>query len=343
VASQGRQSDPHVSGWAERFSGVLRRMRSEPWSFEFFHAVSLLERMQPDRARLGVFSDPRREAVRFGAYPTLAFPASEIQEIDWTGDPPLMLVNFMGLTGPQGVLPRVYTELIEERGRMQDRSLRDFLDLLNHRLISMFYRAWTRHRFTAEPARFEQTLVSLIGLGTGGLENRLTVEDDSLVFYCGLLALQSRSAAALEQLLEDYFQVPVEIVQFVGAWYRLAADSTCRMEERGRNADALGFGAVVGDEVWDRQSRVRIRLGPLSMEQYEEFLPGRLGNRRLRDLTRFFSRGELDFEAQLILRKADVPECRVDEGPPVRLGWTTWIKTRPSFPRNPEDTVVALD
>jgi type VI secretion system protein ImpH len=343
VASQGRQPDPDVSSAAQRFAEIARRMRAEPFSFGFFQAVSLLERMRPDRAPVGQFSDPRREAARFGAYPTLAFPASDIQEIDWSADPPLVMVNFMGLTGAQGVLPRVYTELIEERGRMQDRSLRDFLDLINHRLISMFYRAWTHHRLTAEPRRFEEAMISLVGLGTPGLERRLSVEDDSLMYYCGLLALQPRSAAALEQLLEDYFRVPVEVVQFVGAWYRLDPDSICRMEERGRLADQLGFGAVVGDEVWNQQSRVRIRLGPLTMQQYDQFLPGRLGNRRLRDLTRFFSRGELDFDAQLILRREDVPECRVTESSPEQLGWTTWMKTKPSFPRNPEDTIVALD
>jgi type VI secretion system protein ImpH len=195
----------------------------------------------------------------------------------------------------------------------------------------------------AEPERFERTMLSLTGLGTAGLDRRLSVDDRSLIYYCGLLAMQTRSAAALEQLLRDYFQVPVEVVQFVGAWYPLSREATCRMEERDAPSDRLGWGAVVGDEVWDQQSRVRLRIGPLGREQYEEFLPGRAGHYRLRDLTRFFSRGELQFDAQLILRRTDVPYCRVDEGPPVQLGWTTWMRTKQSFSRDPDDTIVPLD
>jgi len=100
---------------------------------------------------------------------------------------------------------------------------------------------------------------------------------------------------------------------------------------------------VVGDAVFDLQSRARIRLGPLPLKQYEEFLPGSLGYRRLRDITKFFSRGEIDFEVQLILRQSEVPDWRMEDDSPVQLGWTTWMKTKPVFPRNPEDTVLALN
>jgi type VI secretion system protein ImpH len=344
MAAQSGQENSDVALYsAGLFDEILRRMRTEPFSFSFFQAVWLLERMRPDGAAVGRFSEPRREVVRFGAYPSLVFPASEIQTIDWKAEPPQMVVNFMGLTGPSGVLPRVYTELIEERGKLQDRSLRDFLDILNHRLISLFYRAWARSRFPIEPQRLRQCLLSLVGLGLPALECRQTVEDDSVAFYCGLFALQSRSAAALERILADYFQAPVEIVQFVGAWYRLGDDSTCRFGDSDSPSEVLGEGVVVGDAVFDLQSRARIRLGPLSLRQYEEFLPGRLGYRRLRDITKFFSRGEFDFEVQLILRQAEVPDWRMEDDSPVQLGWTTWMKTRPVFPRSPEDTVLALN
>ena len=344
MAAQSRQENLDVVSLTRpAFAEIVRRMRAEPFSFEFFQAVWLLERSQPEGARVGYFSDPSREAVRFGAYPSLAFPASEIQAIDWTARPPMMLVNFMGLTGPSGVLPHVYTELIEERDRLQDRSLREFLDIFNHRLISLFYRAWARHRFMVEPNPFQICLRSLIGLGTPGLQDRQTVLDDSLVYYAGLFALQPRSATALERVLEDYFHVPVEVVQFVGAWYPLGPDSTCWLEERGTGSEELGLGVVVGDAVWDQQSRARIRLGPLALDEYREFLPGCSGYRRLRDLTRFFSRGEIDFDVQLILKQADVPDWQIEEESPVQLGWTTWMKTQPVFSRNPEDTVLPLD
>jgi type VI secretion system protein ImpH len=343
LATPGGQENPDVIGRYRGFEDILRHMRTEPWSFAFFQAVWLLERMNPNGSGIGSFADPRSEAVRFGAHPSLAFPASEIQEIDWAANPPRMLVNFMGLTGPSGVLPRVYTELIQERSKAQDRSLRDFLDILNHRLISLFYRAWARNRFAVEPARLRQCALALVGLGLPALERRQKVADESFLFYSGLFALQARSAAALERILQDYFQVPAEVVQFIGGWHHLGPDSTCRFENEASPAEQLGFGVVVGDAVWDRPSRARIRLGPLTLDQYEQFLPGCPGYHRLRDITRFFSRGEWEFDVQLILARASVPEWRIDDEARVQLGWTTWIKTRPAFARDPEDTVLPLN
>ena len=89
--------------------------------------------------------------------PSLAFPAAEIQRLELPEDDagqPRMDVNFLGLTGPQGVLPIYYTQLIAERARLRDTAIRDFLDIFNHRMISLFYRAWEKYRF---PIGYERT------------------------------------------------------------------------------------------------------------------------------------------------------------------------------------------
>ena len=91
--------------------------------------------------------------------------------------------------------------------------------------------------------------------------------DEALLFYCGLLSLQPRSAVALEQVLADYFDVPVEIEQFVGAWHPLdPRPISAAWKAATRYSDQLGLGAVAGDEIWDRQSRARIKLGPLTRD-----------------------------------------------------------------------------
>src|SRR5713101_2915251 len=126
-----------------------------------------------------------------------------------------VVINFMGLAGPSGVLPLYYAELIVERIRQKDRAMLGFLDIFNHRMISLFYQAWEKYRFTiayerGERDRFSHHLMDLIGVGTKLLEDRLSVRDDSLLFYAGLLAMHARSAAALQRILSDYFDVPVE-------------------------------------------------------------------------------------------------------------------------------------
>ena len=344
MATSGRSENTAVARWP-----IAELLDREPYLFEFFQAIRLMARIAPHRQVVGGFNLPAAEVVRFGANPDVSFPASEIQSLDLRGgQPPLMRVNFMGLNGPQGVLPRAYCELVNDRIRARDTALRDFLDLFNHRILSLFYQAWEKFHFEipyerGELDRFSRYVLALLGLDTPGLQNRQDVADDSLLFYGGLLSMHSRSATGLRQVLGDYFGVPVEIEQFVGAWYPVEKESQCSLGESGGYSEQLGLGAVVGDETWDQQSRVRIQLGPLTLEQYVDFLPGHAGHRQLRSLTRFYSSGEYDVEVQLILRRLEVPACelKAQDGDGWQLGWTSWIKSA-EFAHHADETVLEL-
>ena len=157
-----------------RLGAVEEALEREPFSFEFFQAVRLLQQLRPERGRVGRYGNPDDEAVHFGATPATAFPASEIQALEPDGEgPSRLVVNFMGLTGPQGVLPLEYSELLADRVRQRDHSLRDFLDLFNHRIISLFFRAWERTHahggdMVAGEDRLHDHLLVLAGMGTPG-------------------------------------------------------------------------------------------------------------------------------------------------------------------------------
>ncbi len=328
---------------------IVRALDREPWHFEFFQAVRLLQLMSPQRRVVGRFSNPRDEAVRFGAHVSVGFPASEIQALARPAAGPVQLtVNVMGLTGPLGVLPLAYSSLVIDRVRVKDGAMRDFFDLFNHRMISLFCQAWEKYRFAiayerGERDRFSYQVRALIGLGTPGLENRQHVSDDSLLYFSGLLGLHARSATALRQLLIDYFGVPVEVDQFVGAWYPVDPDLQCSLGLEKSDSERLNLGALVGDEIWDQQSRARVRMGPLTLDQYLDFLPGGEAHRRVRALTAFFAKGEFDVEVQLVLKRAEVPPCELKYGGGVvpQLGWTSWVKSAP-FTRDPGETVLEL-
>jgi len=342
-ASSGA-SHPDLNGTTLR-----ERLRHEPYLFEFFQAVRLLERFFPGQAAVGTFAPPAQEVVRFEATSTLTFPASEIQALALAEKgPALMKVNFMGLTGPEGVLPLSYTTLLLERAQAGDTTAYDFFNTFNHRMISLFYQAWEKYRFAIAYERggrdrFSHHLLDLIGLGTPGLADRLEVRDDSLLYYSGLLAQHPRSAAALEQLLSDYFEVPVEVEQFVGGWYPLDTSTQTQFGDGSGYSEQLGVGAVAGNEVWDQTARVRIKIGPLSLAEYQDFLPAGSAFRPLRVLTRFFANDEFDFEIQLILKRQEVPRCGLgtegEEAP--RLGWVTWAKTK-EMSSDPADTILRL-
>jgi type VI secretion system ImpH/TssG family protein len=208
MAAESRRTDPPLK----------QQLFQEGYRFEFFQAVRLLQRSQSKRQPVGGASRPSDEAVRFRARQSLSFPPSEIYEIreaEAAERPPEMTVAFMGLTGPQGVLPRYYTELMLDRIREKDYTLRDFFDVLNHRLISLFYRAWEKHRIVVGCERsilrgskdtFADDLFALMGMGTKGLREQLLLPERTLLHYTGLLVSHRHSADALRQCLADYFE-----------------------------------------------------------------------------------------------------------------------------------------
>jgi type VI secretion system protein ImpH len=345
MATESRRTDPAVD----------ELLVAEGYRFEFFQAVRLLERLSLHRAPVGRDAAPAAEAVRFRAQVSLAFPPSEIHEVTPSPDgmrPPEMTVAFMGLTGPLGVLPRHYTELLLERARQKDGTLRDFLDLLNHRLISLFYRAWAKYRFPIGYERaalrdkefdpFSTCLFDLIGMGTGGLRGRLGgVDDETLIYYAGLIGQRPHSASALDGLLEGAFAVPIDVIQFRGRWLPLSEASRTRLGGRGDPSNVLGVTALLGERVWDQQAGFRLRIGPLGIDRFRDLLPPGAAFRPLVELTRFFAGQELDTEVQLVLRAAEVPRCRLgdtSDGAP-RLGWSTWLKTA-EFARDADSTLL---
>jgi type VI secretion system protein ImpH len=329
---------------------VRQALFREPYTFDFFQAVRVLGWLEPDKAPIGRHNHPQKEVVRIGANPILHFPPSAIHSLtERPGGNPEMTVNFMGLIGPLGALPNYVTELISQRIRAKDHTMLAFLNIFNHRLTSFFYQAWEKNHFTVAYERgrgdpLSECLFALIGFGTKGIRGRQPVEDEAFIYYSGLFALMPKSALALESVVGDYFDIPVELEPFVGVWRRLAPPDFCEFGGPVAESTQLGFGAVVGEEVWDQGSRLRLKLGPLTFARYRDFLPDGREWPVLKALVRSFCGYDLEFEVQLILRREDVPsfELRSPEEGPLCLGWHTWFNSGGDFGRNPGDTILLL-
>ena len=322
-----------------------------PCEFDFFQAVRLLSLLRG--VSHPAAPGPSSDVVRFRVHNSLAFPASAIAEMHQeNGGPPSMVVTFLGLTGSRGVLPVAYTEIVIDRECLGDRSFADFLDIFNHRLIELFFEAWKKHRFIIgyEQSRikkqgqdeFTASLFDLIGMGTSGLRGRLRIPDLGLLHYAGLMAQRPHSAEALSAFLHDYFGIPVTVEQFVGKWHALESDQACMLGS-GETSTLLGGGAVAGDAVWSRQTLVRIALGPLKADQFRSFLPDGKGFAEAVSLIRWFLGSSLDFEIQVVLRREEVPPCRLgDDFSDARLGWSAWLRTEP-FWFHATDTIFSED
>jgi type VI secretion system protein ImpH len=295
---------------------------------------------------VGEGAEPAREAVRFKSSIGLAFAASDVAEVrpaGGEGGAAEMTVNFMGLAGAMGPLHTPSTELIIERAWHKDTALRDFLDIFNHRLVSLLYRIRKLHRIGLDNAppgdeRVSEYLYSVVGLGTPSLRGRTQVKDRALLYYAGLLGQQPRSMAGLERLLSDYFRVGAQGRPFRGCWHALEESQWTLIGTNGRNR-ALGSDAMMGTRVWDQQGAFEVALGPLALAEFLDFLPTGWAFRPLCDLVRFYVGDEVDFVFRLTLRAAQIPAMRLGAKGGARLGWTSWLKTKESAEDDTQVTV----
>jgi type VI secretion system protein ImpH len=331
---------------------ILDLLRTEPHSFGFFQMVRLLEKLHRSSRSVGSFVSPAEETVRFSSFPSQNFPASEIQSYaEGERRPGKLEVNFVGLNVVNGPMPVVYAAALRDRERQKDRATLDFFDIFNHRIVSLFYRAWKKYRFhiayestgTGED-EITRCLYDLVGLGTPDLRNRMAIADEAAIYYAGILGRSVRSVEGLRQILEDYFGVPIEIAQFTGRWERLPRSQQTVLNETSSFSESLGRGTVVGDEVWNQQGTLTVRLGPMPLARYRQFLPGAQAQKELHAWLRFYARGEFDFVVQLVLDRSEVPHTALPAERELspRLGYESWLKAKP-FTRDPDETTYVVE
>ncbi len=339
--------------------GVIRGLLRQPYRYEFFQAVRLLELLYA-RDGAGTPEQTLATRMRFRNTLSLSFPPSELQAVELSGATAQMLESdeafadalangtldnvtltptFFGMLGAQGALPLHYTEIVAERETLKrDRAARAFFDMFSNRATALFYQAWKKYRlpFQHEVDRnrhYLPLLLSLAGAADTTMRQSLagtpgTVHDEALAGYATAVRHRPVSATYLQRVLSDYFRAPVRVEQFVGSWYEVPASQYSRL---GGTNNVLGATALAGKRVWQRDLRVRIWMGPLAREQYRNFLPGAEGALALRKMVTILCGATLEFEVKLILRKQDVTGCTLGAQGSGRVGWDTFLSSRPAL------------
>lgn len=345
-------------------SSVKNQLFQQPFRFSFVQAIRVLERVrhwERDSARpLGYDAEPGTELVRLNGKAGLSFPPTEVTGLSQPSsndgrdrpDRPVLTVALMGLYGASGVLPYYDTQRIIDQGGRKNPE-KDLLDLFNHRILSYYYRALTKYRV---PVAYEQYLASksdkeslvttallaVAGMATPGLQRRLEFADELTIEYCQFFGHRPQNAISLCRMLQAYLKLPVEVIQFQGQWLQLASEDKSLMPTRqmpsGQNC-RLGQDFIVGDRVWDIQGQFRIRLGPLSLNEFQDLLPHSKKMKQLAQLVRLYVGNQLDFEIQLELLAEDVPELALGSSFS-RLGLNTWLINEQSS-SNKRDAVFA--
>ena len=309
----------------------LAALAEAPYSHDFYETLRWLECLYADKPRWGEAVRPVDEPVRLGQEPDLSFAPASLASFtsnSRTGRPRLQ-VRLFGLFGPNGPLPLHLTEYARERSRnLGDPTFARFADIFHHRMLALFYRAWAQGQPHVSHDRPDQDRVAsyvaaLIGVRPDAFRDRDALPDVARLFHVAALVRHVRNADGLAGVLKGFFRVPVELQQFVGHWMVLDPRDLTRLSQEGAR---LGAGAIAGARVWDRQHKCRAHFGPLTLAQYESFLPGGARLRQVIDWIAFYFSFELDWDLRLLLHANEVPRLSLQGQQ--RLGWTSWLGTR---------------
>jgi type VI secretion system protein ImpH len=298
---------------------------------------------------------PEDERIRFSTNPSLGFPASEVESIEWSGpegrERATVTVNFMGLQGQASPLPLHYAqELLWDLHDAEGERLRAFLDLFNHRMLSLLYRTRQKYRHAQRfhpDGRDEITrrVLALVGLDDDVVRNTTGARLQQLLRGIGVLACRQRSASGLEDMLRAAFPgIDVEVVSCVTR--RMALPESQRLylraprstaPRRGDLLSGLGRDTCIGTSRLDSSAAFRIALGPMDYPEFLRFLPGQPDFESLGYLTRLYVQEPLDFDVELRLRSSERPTLRLAPEDGMRLGQSTWIT-----PTDPNDGTTRL-
>jgi type VI secretion system protein ImpH len=230
-------------------------------------------------------------------------------------------------------LPYAYQEWLQQRARAKDHAPAEFLDLFQHRLLSLLYKVMRKHRialgFTTPAASAVQAQMrALTGLLPKAMQERQAAPDSAVLACTALYADGRRSLAGFAAIVREQFGLPVELNAFEGGWREIPLASRSRLQPGGRNL-RLGRDAVAGIRVWDEHAGVRLTLGPLSATQANGLLPNGETHPLLASLYALYFGPDLDCTLVLLVRGAGPLQLGRQAAP--RLNWNGGLQRQPSL------------
>ena len=120
--------------------------------YSFFRLVYVLERLFPGSAPIGQLGPVAQERIRLRPDTSLIFASTDVAELTNHKYPDeqermRLTAAFLGLYGSVSPLPTHFVEdLAQDDYQGGPQPKREFLDVFNHRLLSLFYRAFIKFR-----------------------------------------------------------------------------------------------------------------------------------------------------------------------------------------------------
>lgn len=344
---------------------------------EFFQHLRLLESEARTDAKLadapiGYDAPLYREFVDFCVVQSLVSPYAAKQKLELAPEQNgyqkrVLHVACFGLTGPSGVLPQHYTELLAQRNRDKDSALKVLMDGFNARAISFLYRAWQKSRLAVleeqaqksnlpdnlQPTRkmmmaytglrHGEANVSEVGSVSQDVEDTTIPSSEDIAYYfSGYYSQRPRNANALRKIMSHVLGCDVSLQQFFGRWFDL---EPTQRNSLGSDNCSLGQSFVIGGSVYEGGFSMRLRTEALNFDAFQRIRPGGVMFQRLKEMLHSYLGQDYWVDLQVVLKGHERPALVLGGAPeqaPLKLGEGLWLSSEPAV-HDVQDTVYNLN
>ncbi|MDL2408864.1 type VI secretion system baseplate subunit TssG [Rhizobium calliandrae] len=328
-----------VNASRSQVSGTLGDTQLSQFArFQFHQLVALMELRRGDALPVGKLGDPSHEYLRFRGARSLSFGPSDVSAVayDPTADLLDIRVNFFGLYGPASPLPATFTERIIEADTVPS-PVEDFLDLFNHRLISLLHVIWRKYRYylryeTGATDPLSKRFLALCGFPIEDRDRIGEISRSALLPHLRLISLFSNSSEVVGATLSNFFAIPCRIEEFIPRKVRIGQESRLTL---GQANSTLAEDAILGFELDDDFGKFRICIGQASFATLQRFLPCGAKHQEFCELLVMATREPLEWELQFSFEPETILMAQLGE---CRLGWTSWLYA--DDPERLEDTIL---
>ena len=284
----------------------------------FYEYVRRIECINKDMARVGCAIDINSEVVRFAQIPHLHFPSSDIESVAvLSKSHQQVLINqyFFGLLGANGPMTLEFTSYIINRSNnYYDRAMQKFLDIINNRMLTLYYKAWAYNEQAVDYDRKHGLISHIIGALTGSVsdiyyDNTEIVSENFEKSFARFLSLSIRSKDGLENILNAYFNIPVKVITNIETKHNIPKKYYCKLGSR--QTCTLGKNAQIGTHYLSNSKKIRIEFEVPDFKQCQKLLPGTIEFERISYILNTYLNKPMEYSIRYIIKNDTTLQSRL--------------------------------
>jgi len=314
-------------------NSTIESVKSHIAHHDFKAAVRKIVAQHPHKPSLGEAIHLKDEYLRLSQTTSLSFGGTALEKLVEVGGVGAheyrLYCKFQGLLGSNGSLPLHFTEYALQRSLHEhDDTFREFIDLFNHRLLSLFYRASVQFDPIINHDRPKKNdyylfLGALAGFGLP--ETHLSeLPAEFRLRHTGWFGTKTKTPDGLISLINDYFDVPAAIVEYQGRWLELPDEARMRIES-GCTGSQLRQSSWLGKRVWSIGQGFTVQLGPLKPDDFRSFQSGTKRAKELYELVRLYLGDEFDWDVELLVVEHEISGVKLNRKS--KLGFDCWLQS----------------